>query len=538
MSNGAFSSITTNLLLLELSRHTCTQSLFELVIGPNQNRIHGRFQSVHWDKPKSRIHTKEPEPLYGWLRKVVRQLEQRRSKDPVGSAILIQRIRHLCDFLQRIDQLKKGNAKCMLLLKEIVKESYHLCTLDGNLTLDETIAHHGFAPYEITLNKHIRQVDKIGRYWGLCLSMTEDSRRYAGLFTNVKLKTLRPYEGATSHIALIQGQRARCLVHAEMQIIVFYGNSANTATLKPRIIGASKSACYLCNLFNVHHGQYFITKTHGHLYERWNFPDLAKYGPRERDEYRRVLTAMDTELQAATIRERNAKRRRQPPMGSWLTLPRIHQYSPVPSTVLSSQQDVSKPLTPQAPTPTQTTPPHSPSYPTAEVTMDNTPPTSSPPRQPDSRSTLLPMPPSPPPAYTANQHNANAPRVSLPEPQRPDVPPATHPLGLSSSSSIESWEYPVQRTITAATPFLKKSGKVPIAFEIEEPALGSITIADSTNSTSRLPINISALKEGETLSFSRKDEDDCVVLELQNPNGKTTQLTLRWLWNEQTEREH
>jgi len=449
-------------------------------------------------------------------------LEKRKSTGPAGSSGLIQQIRHLCGSLEKIDQFKKGNAKGMPLLKDIVKESYGLCTSRGTLTLDETIAHYGFDPRQISSNKHIRQVNKIGRYWGLCLSMTEDSRRYPDLFTNLHLKILRPYEGASSNIALVQGQKARCLVHAEMQIVVFYGRSTSTTVTKPRVIGASKSACYLCNLFNLHHGQYFITKTHGHLYERWNFPDLAEYNEQERNAYRRILSSMDTELQAAIIRERNTKRRRQLPMGSWLTLPLPRQSSPVPSTVLSSQLDRNESPTPRAQL-------------NAFVTTQN--PSQSPirihtPQQPLTGEVPIPRPPSPPPAYTATAPIEQTRQIPSPTPQDHDLPTADQPPRAPSSSSIESWEYPIHQTITAAKPFREKSGRVAIAFEIESPALGSVAIArltDDEEPTTGRPVNIGAMKENETLLFEKKSGEDCVVLDLQGPDGKTTQLTLRWL---------
>ena len=291
---------------------------------------------MHWKRPKSRLGPKAREPLHRDLRKVAERLEQRQISGYSDSISLVQQVKHLCNLMQNVDKVGAKTDDGEQLLKQVIMQSHDICTSEGTHTLEETVARHGFDPSEVTSNKHIRQLNKIGRYWGLCTSMADDSRRYPALFTNAQLKPLRPYQGMNSYISFIDGQRARCLVHAEMQIIAFYGNIRNTSALVPRVIGASKSACYLCNLFIQFHGQFFITKTHGHLYERWNFPDLADFKPVERVNYRRVLSAIDNELQAAYKREIKATRRRGHPMGSWLTLPPARSLSPAPSTISNS----------------------------------------------------------------------------------------------------------------------------------------------------------------------------------------------------------
>lgn len=55
-----------------------------------------------------------------------------------------------------------------------------------------------------------------------------------------------------------------------MQILCFYERRPYLP--KPRIICASKSACYLCNLFLEIHGQFITPRTHGKLYHRWTLP--------------------------------------------------------------------------------------------------------------------------------------------------------------------------------------------------------------------------------------------------------------------------
>ena len=60
-------------------------------------------------------------------------------------------------------------------------------------------------------------------------------------------------------------------VHAEIQLLFFY--ELNSQRIRPRTICSSKSACYLCDLFFRLHGQYYVPRTHGRLYNRWTLPD-------------------------------------------------------------------------------------------------------------------------------------------------------------------------------------------------------------------------------------------------------------------------
>ncbi|KAI9807671.1 MAG: hypothetical protein M1825_005612 [Sarcosagium campestre] len=64
--------------------------------------------------------------------------------------------------------------------------------------------------------------------------------------------------------------RKNCKVHAEIQLIFFY--ETHPDILAPRIIGSSKSTCYLCNLFIQMHGRFHTCRTHGMLYGNWTLP--------------------------------------------------------------------------------------------------------------------------------------------------------------------------------------------------------------------------------------------------------------------------
>ena len=65
-------------------------------------------------------------------------------------------------------------------------------------------------------------------------------------------------------------------VHAEIQLLLFYEQQPRGS--RPRIIGSSKSACYLCDLFIQTHGEFRVPRTHGRLYDRWILPEHAANG--------------------------------------------------------------------------------------------------------------------------------------------------------------------------------------------------------------------------------------------------------------------
>ena len=431
------------------------------------------------------------------LQKVATGIERHRGLASADKKSLQSKMRHLCDLLERIDRCDRSTPECGQLLREIVKKSYDLCTSAGTTTLEETMRYYGVAKSKTYVVKHIRQVDKIGRYWGLCVSMTEGSRKYSKTFANVQLKALCPYQEKTSNIAC-KGQQARCHVHAEIQILVFYSTITNAALKKPRVIGVSKSACYLCNLFIQEHRQFFITKTHGQLYERWNFPDLDDFDPSERVKLCRALSAVDRQLQTALVTARKGLKKREKkrdhPMQSWLTLPPAREVSPVPSTVKSvASKD-----------PTRSDQGHlGPNI--AHVLDEFLPP----------KPRTLPSSPlalTPPPTYAAglmDQRNSSV-----------------------SSGTIASWELPTQRDFTAAAPIWARIGAVSLTVEAEGTARGSVAIARSLDNDKTLNpaniINVDALRAGEIKEFVREVESENMVLRLNHNRGQKFQITLRW----------
>ena len=91
-------------------------------------------------------------------------------------------------------------------------------------------------------------------------------------------------------------------IHAEIQLLLFYEQQPHIP--HPRFIGSSKSACYLCDLFIEHHGEFCVPRTHGRLYDRWILPEHAANGPLSSiiDRFNAALEATITTTLRNTIR--------------------------------------------------------------------------------------------------------------------------------------------------------------------------------------------------------------------------------------------
>jgi hypothetical protein len=344
--------------LLELTREICAQQIFEQVVILSRTRIHSRLQSTHWKKPA--YYRSGSEPLHQGLKKFSHWLRHQHPKSRSEGALLIQQLDNICSVCQRIDVLTGDTEEELQHLKEIVRMCYDVCTSNGNFTIENTISAYGFDPKHVCDNKYIRQIDKIGRYWGSCRLMAEASRKYNDMFMNIRLQILQPYMELKSPISF-KGGVVSCHVHAEIQLLVFYGSNPDLPTSTPRTLGVSKSACYLCDLFIQKHGQFFITKTHGRLHDQWTVPDLAEFSPNQRSGYQRILSEMNKDFEHEIAKARFHPPRKYP-QGSWLSLPTVLPMSLATSnagTIVSeaSDQTTATPRIPSiAPTPRQNSP--------------------------------------------------------------------------------------------------------------------------------------------------------------------------------------
>ena len=438
-----------------------------------------------------------------------------------------RKLADLATTYRRADDCLKNTEAETEILKSVVKQSCDFCT-PGGRTIEQTVAFYGFKGLHILEDKHVRQINKLGRYWSSCEDMVEASRKYGSVFGSVNLQPLPPYEeyNAPRSNSL---RTIRSHVHAEVRLLTFYELNPLPGAFKPRVLGVSKSACYLCNLFILNHRQFFITKTHGKLYPLWTVPDLADYSQGQRLEIRRILAAMNKEIKSLL-----SKRRMQRPYAteSFVHLRTSFLPSPVRSDdgTLQSKASSASERAASGDFGKQAIPTGS----TRGLGL----PADTPGRQSPHGASLSPSL-SPPPLspFPIVLPNPRAPNLATPPGQSPVSAPASsskpsnNSLCPASSGSIASWEFPLQRKLTASSPFHVNVGNTHLFFEIDGPPLGNVTITEIPDMEGRMSdnvVDVGVLAGGEERSFLRTVDENEVIVNLRQPAGKLTQLIMQW----------
>jgi hypothetical protein len=238
------------------------------------------------------------------------------------------------------DEIEQGSDNGVRQLENISKECFNVTTNNGRVPFKHLLVECGLDAQLWLKSKYVGEVDKIGAYWRMAMSMFKIyrhiSRGRPQDLSPIKLEVegVRPYVSVTKEPS-IQGRPMSCYVHAEVQLITHLAQqkaraqsefSSTQQTRQPRIIGASKSACFLCFLFLNCYGGPKAPATHGRLYDQWTVPDLEEYTPAQADHLRQTLRRMHT----AMVRLRGEyclKRPRDHPMTSRVDIDRLSLFT-------------------------------------------------------------------------------------------------------------------------------------------------------------------------------------------------------------------
>lgn len=188
-------------------------------------------------------------------------------------------------------------------LQAIVRASYDLCTnediVDFISRLITTIGERPTAQVSAATNLYC-QIENIAAYYRIARSFIDLSTKYSDLFCSpLQIEYLRGYESLQTEIGY-EAWATTCHVHAEMQLMVYYDLLDDTQVVRPRCIGTSKWLCYLCYSFLLAHGGYYVSHTHGRLYDQWTLPDLAEYPSELVNKYRDMIKTVDEQVVAST----------------------------------------------------------------------------------------------------------------------------------------------------------------------------------------------------------------------------------------------
>ena len=143
----------------------------------------------------------------------------------------------------------------------------------------------GFPPSAMD-SREIREINKITNYWRAYHSVAYLSRSYYTLFSKMTLKLIEPFAPSIQ-----LGSHKRRYIHAEIQLLIYYKRRGLLRW--PRVLRASKEACFFYNSFIKAHALFFVSKVHRQIYSQWTVPRLADYDTEVLDWLQRTLAAVE-----------------------------------------------------------------------------------------------------------------------------------------------------------------------------------------------------------------------------------------------------
>ncbi|KAK0937362.1 hypothetical protein LTR29_011096 [Friedmanniomyces endolithicus] len=315
-----------------LSRASCSSACLEVVVELHRNRILGRLGSPRFVRPK------------GCQRRTLVQVGTRirslADNVPVLRRPTSQACRDdLAEFRKQLGRLAAAidtieNAEGAPSVQDLIAVVHAAfeATIDG-VSLARRLRAFGHPPETIG-RVEVRQVQSLGRYSRICSDLASLARSYRHNFVNARLDVIQHHPVEIWPPA--SGKKH--YVHAEIQMLVHHQRSP-TSSLRPRCIGTSKSACFLCYCFLAAHGQYSVPETHGEVFEQWTVPDHSSYTPGVRECLSDALRKTAMRTSKAIKASRKETRRHAPPMQSVLDLWLQHLRTPSASTLISRGTD-------------------------------------------------------------------------------------------------------------------------------------------------------------------------------------------------------
>ncbi|KAI9881003.1 MAG: hypothetical protein M1830_009497 [Pleopsidium flavum] len=284
----------------ELSWKRCASRLFDLVMSLNRARIHGRLELSRWKIPKNRRGYRR-NPLTRRLNAAAQLfITSQQSSSAQGA------LQELNESITKLDVIYRELESTPMEqdldhLTEIVRQAFVISHFADGSSLQRTLKAYSVVD-RIAKSKEVKQVDKLGKYLGVSLSTARLASLYKKMFSSIKLQPLDPFQGST-------WASTKHFVHAEVQLIVHY--ELYPCFPLPRVIGASKEACYLCDLFIKTHRRFYVSKTHGRLYDGWTVPNLEKNNTSLLNSFRSILVQMNQKMKA-DLREAQVRKTPRP----------------------------------------------------------------------------------------------------------------------------------------------------------------------------------------------------------------------------------
>lgn len=211
----------------------------------------------------------------------------------------------------------------MLHLRHVVKQAFDLT--ENGVKLPNRLRALG-CPERFLDTRDVREVGKIANYWRISRHLTICSSRFRPYFADVELHPLPNYRESVSSQAI-----PRRFIHAEIQLLVHY--ELQSHRLRPRAIGVSKEACFLCDSFLRAHGRFYFTGAHRQMFPQWTVPDLKEYTSATVEHFRRTLSQVALDVKQEYLKTRKKLPWRPFPLQSAINLNVVHLATPSTSTL-------------------------------------------------------------------------------------------------------------------------------------------------------------------------------------------------------------
>lgn len=312
--------------MLELSRDSCASQILRLVVALNHNRIYGRLGSSKYSRP-SYHRGSAKEPLAEDLLKLYKRTRSGERDEFGQRKVFSSKLNDFHIVFQKMEALPAFQDSDAII--DVLEQAFKITSEDDTLSSRHKLL--GFAKHRVQY-KEILQLMKVANYKRVCYGLAEKARSFRKVFTTMYLELLTPYD-----VSYWNGRKR--FVHAEIQVLIHY--EKKEVHPRPRVIGASKEACFLCDSFIRAYERFQISKAHRHLYDMWTIPDLIEYEHSSRERLQQALSIVNQDLQKHRAAEQRGRQRRPYPLQSSVNLVkaavRQASMSTIRSTGLSSK---------------------------------------------------------------------------------------------------------------------------------------------------------------------------------------------------------
>ena len=196
---------------------------------------------------------------------------------------------------QAIEELNNDTSNDVAPFKRVIQTA--AAVSQWNQSLTKTVETAGLLINETTA-RVFRQIKGLANYQHCCNRLARTAISHKTLFRSISLSAVTPAKAEKWP----PKTRKKHYVHAEVQLLIHH--ESQETERKPRYIGVSKKACFLCYSFMRAYNSYVLPETHGEVTEHWTIPDRQGYSGEIRSRLNKALRMTMKDVNAALIKSR------------------------------------------------------------------------------------------------------------------------------------------------------------------------------------------------------------------------------------------